>query len=397
MAQTLQHRRSITSALAPQVGTPGEIFMDTTKNTLVVMDGVTAGGHPMAKESNIPVNVSELNNDAGYITAAAAFSGAYADLTDKPTLFSGEYNDLANKPALFSGAYADLTDKPTLFSGAYADLTDKPTLFSGAYADLTGKPTTVSGYGITDAFVQGSSEIEVGNTHTISAISDTIIGFGPNDFRIDFGTSLQNWANLENADVIRLKPDTELRIILADGSEWGFGTGGGIDFPDFTTQTTAYIGLQTSISGEAGSDLELSSNNDVNINTSVGNENHVFEFKGDGTFYMAKNPVGNTSIISTPRNDDNANLNLTSALDVIITSNEASGFLENWTFKTTGALEFPDNTEQTTAYPGESSLTNVPYTDGTGGVWSNAAPTTVSEAIDRIANALYVLGANTAI
>ena len=31
-----------------------------------------------------------------------------------------------------------------LFSGAYADLTGKPTLFSGAYGDLTGSPTNVS-------------------------------------------------------------------------------------------------------------------------------------------------------------------------------------------------------------------------------------------------------------
>ena len=65
------------------------------------------------------------------------FSGAYADLTSKPTLFSEDYNDLTNKP--------------TLFSEDYNDLTNKPTLFSGAYADLTSKPTTLSGYGITDA------------------------------------------------------------------------------------------------------------------------------------------------------------------------------------------------------------------------------------------------------
>jgi hypothetical protein len=45
-----------------------------------------------------------------------------------------------------TGAYSDLTGKPTLFSGVYADLTSKPTLFSGAYADLTGKPTTVSSF-----------------------------------------------------------------------------------------------------------------------------------------------------------------------------------------------------------------------------------------------------------
>ena len=72
------------------------------------------------------------------------FSGAYADLTGKPTLFSGAYADLTGLPSLFSGAYNDLTGKPTLFSGAYNDLTGKPTLFSGAYGDLTGTPTNVS-------------------------------------------------------------------------------------------------------------------------------------------------------------------------------------------------------------------------------------------------------------
>ena len=59
---------------------------------------------------------------------------------------TGAYSDLTGKPTLFSGAYTDLTGKPTLFSGAYTDLTGKPTLFSGAYADLTGKPTTVSSF-----------------------------------------------------------------------------------------------------------------------------------------------------------------------------------------------------------------------------------------------------------
>ena len=154
MAQTLQHRRTTTSALAPQVGTAGEIFMDETKKTLVVMDGITAGGFPMAKESDLPTALSELTNDAGfvtenYVTSTLVFSGDYADLTNTPTLFSGAYAALTGKPDLsvyqlsstaFSGSYADLTNKPTLFSGAYADLTGKPTLFSGAYADLTGKP-----------------------------------------------------------------------------------------------------------------------------------------------------------------------------------------------------------------------------------------------------------------
>ena len=90
-----------------------------------------------------------------------------SDLTDTGGLLGGgggggtsNYNDLTNLPDLtvyqlaasaFSGAYADLTGKPTLFSEDYNDLSNKPALFSGAYADLTSKPTTLSGYGITDA------------------------------------------------------------------------------------------------------------------------------------------------------------------------------------------------------------------------------------------------------
>jgi hypothetical protein len=42
----------------------------------------------------------------------------------------------------FSGAYDDLSGKPTLFSGSYTDLTSKPTLFDGAYSSLSGIPAS---------------------------------------------------------------------------------------------------------------------------------------------------------------------------------------------------------------------------------------------------------------
>ena len=51
MAKTLQHRRDTTSGLSGQTGSPGEIFIDTDKQTVVVMDGSTAGGFPLALES----------------------------------------------------------------------------------------------------------------------------------------------------------------------------------------------------------------------------------------------------------------------------------------------------------------------------------------------------------
>ena len=184
MAQTLQHRRSTTAGLAGQVGTVGEIYMDETKKTLVVMDGVTAGGSPMAKESSLPTKLSDLTNDAGFVTenyirTSIAFSGDYNDLTNKPSLFSGAYVDLTGAPNLgvyqlastaFSGDYTDLTGAPdlsqyqlasTAFSGNYADLTNKPDLsqyqlassaFSGDYADLANAPNLTVYQLTVDAF-----------------------------------------------------------------------------------------------------------------------------------------------------------------------------------------------------------------------------------------------------
>ena len=93
-------------------------------------------------------NISQWTNDAGYITSE----------TDNQTLsFANPNLSISNGNSVdlsaltpTSLAWSAITSTPTTlsgygitdaFSGAYADLTGKPTLFSGAYADLTGKPT----------------------------------------------------------------------------------------------------------------------------------------------------------------------------------------------------------------------------------------------------------------
>lgn len=48
----LQHRRGTTANHIGFTGLAGEFTMDTTKNTVVVHDGLTAGGIPLAKESH---------------------------------------------------------------------------------------------------------------------------------------------------------------------------------------------------------------------------------------------------------------------------------------------------------------------------------------------------------
>jgi len=147
MAQILQHRRATTIELAAERGSAGEFWMDESKNTLVVMDGSTLGGHPLAKSVDIPVNVSQLNNDAGYITSAAVFSGDYADLTGKPDLSVYQLSASA-----FSGAYADLTGKPTIPS-TVSELTN-----DSQYQTLA---SIESSYGLDIRNVGGADKIDV--------------------------------------------------------------------------------------------------------------------------------------------------------------------------------------------------------------------------------------------
>jgi hypothetical protein len=52
MAIQVQHRRGTTAEIASFTGAVGEIVVDTTKDTAVVMDGSLAGGYPLMKENN---------------------------------------------------------------------------------------------------------------------------------------------------------------------------------------------------------------------------------------------------------------------------------------------------------------------------------------------------------
>lgn len=70
MAKVLQFRRGTTSGISTITGLEGELFVDLTKDTLVVMDGSTAGGQALQKEITASTNVN-----AGVVTATT-FSGS---------------------------------------------------------------------------------------------------------------------------------------------------------------------------------------------------------------------------------------------------------------------------------------------------------------------------------
>jgi hypothetical protein len=63
MAKIIKFRRGTTAELSVQSGVEAELFVDTTKDTLVIMDGLTPGGYPLARESQVTSVSSTLTTN----------------------------------------------------------------------------------------------------------------------------------------------------------------------------------------------------------------------------------------------------------------------------------------------------------------------------------------------
>ena len=81
MAKLLKLRRGTTSQHSSFTGAEGEVTVDTDKETLVVHDGSTAGGHPVAAEDMANVSAADIKGRLGTtltnaeINASAAIAG----------------------------------------------------------------------------------------------------------------------------------------------------------------------------------------------------------------------------------------------------------------------------------------------------------------------------------
>lgn len=79
MSTAVQLRRGTTAQHAGFTGAAGEVTVDTDKDTVVVHDGATAGGHPLAKDATI--GARKASAVAGTVDAiTATFSPAFASL-----------------------------------------------------------------------------------------------------------------------------------------------------------------------------------------------------------------------------------------------------------------------------------------------------------------------------
>jgi hypothetical protein len=106
MTTAIKRRRGTTAEHSTFVGLEGEITIDSTKDTVVVHDGSTAGGFPLAKESGSSISAVNLTASGTVTIPDNAISG---DKVEGGTINAITINTLSANPTLFAGTANGVT------------------------------------------------------------------------------------------------------------------------------------------------------------------------------------------------------------------------------------------------------------------------------------------------
>ena len=166
MTTVFKLRRGTTSQHSTFTGANGEVTVDTSKKTVVVHDGSTAGGIPLAKESSVISAVASL----GYTPYNATNPNGYTSNTGTVTAVSG------SAPIVSSGGTAPAISIPAAnsttngyMSSTHAAKLDGITAGAAVAAVNTGAGISSTG-GTTPTISLGASGVTAGTQGSSSSI-----------------------------------------------------------------------------------------------------------------------------------------------------------------------------------------------------------------------------------
>ena len=151
MSTQVQIRKGNTIQTAAFTGAIAEITVDTDKKTLVVHDGVTAGGIPLARESSLSANA--IFSQAAFNAAnSAATLSAATDLTQNNSITAAF---LAANSAVTLSAATDLTQNTNITNAQNTG--DAAFLAANSAATLSAATDVTQNNSITAAFLAGNT------------------------------------------------------------------------------------------------------------------------------------------------------------------------------------------------------------------------------------------------
>ena len=312
MAKTLQHRRDTTTNLASEAGAIGEFFMDTTKNTLVVMDGSTNGGHPLALESalytnsDVDTHLNQSNPTEGYVLSwtsgdyawvAQGGGGGEFATTGTGNLYSANLTNFANTVTTASDCFLAGTNAGKSITTGGDNIAIGKNAFQ---TNTTGTRTIAIGLDAMAASNYKTDNIAIG-------IGPNSLGFG-GDNNIAIGTSALKNCNGDGNVVIGMQAQQSPTACSSKESVIvGFRAG-------WASTGSAYY--NTFIGGYAG----YSNGNAISSNTYVGHSAGRYFAGATNTTIVGADTGGSSGAQATGSN--NTLLGYQAALSTNTVSNE---------------------------------------------------------------------------
>jgi len=170
MATQVQNRRGTTAEHSTFTGANGELTVDTTKKTVVVHDGATAGGVPLAKESALSSYLTTANAALSY---APKDSPVFVGNPVGPTPAVGNRSNSLATTAYVVDGFAPIASP--VFTGT---ATAPSVTVTGSTAPTNGlylpsaNSVAISTSSVGRLFINASGNVSIGTNGTSSALED---------------------------------------------------------------------------------------------------------------------------------------------------------------------------------------------------------------------------------
>lgn len=250
MAITVKFRRGSTIQSNSFLGEEGELYIDKDKDTIVVHDGVTVGGKPLATESFV---IDGLN-------------------TKQKTLASGVDIKTINGLSLLGSDDFSLVEKINITAGTVGSATEIPVIAYNEQGQITSVTTSaldlstkVDKINIASGSVGSGTKIPVityNEQGQITSVTDSLIDIQDIETRIGGTIATQGYVNTQVSNLVDSSPETlntlnELAAALGDD-------------PNFATTIANQIGLKANTSSlstvaTSGSYNDLTNKPDLSI------------------------------------------------------------------------------------------------------------------------------------
>ena len=180
MSKRIQLRRGTTAEANAFTGAVGEVTVDTDKGTVVVHDGTTVGGHPVATRANEDGTISLIKKDgtsAGIINSAGLFNDTLTSTNTNQALTAAQGKVLGDKIIGLSQGYVPVGAN-RVKDTTYTNTTGRPlylyvqNLSSAAITELS---LSITVNGVTMGF-NGGGDAASGATKAVSAYLVVPIG-----------------------------------------------------------------------------------------------------------------------------------------------------------------------------------------------------------------------------